>query len=53
MHLVYKYQKVDSNTRIKVLISLTNDSVNLDNNTVSTSTMANKKQKLENSINID
>ncbi|CAG8464560.1 1373_t:CDS:2 [Cetraspora pellucida] len=52
-HLAYECQKVDSDTRIKVLISLTNDCVDSDNDTASTSTTASKKQKLKNDINID
>ncbi|CAG8786901.1 3795_t:CDS:2, partial [Cetraspora pellucida] len=50
-HLAYECQKVDSDTRIKVLVLLTNDES--DNDTASTSTATSKKRKLEYSINID
>ncbi|CAG8473361.1 4581_t:CDS:2 [Ambispora leptoticha] len=52
-HLAYECQKVESDTRIKVLVSLTNDCVDSDNDMASTSTAASKKRKLENSVNID
>ncbi|CAG8777972.1 4301_t:CDS:2, partial [Dentiscutata erythropus] len=53
-HLAYKYKKVNSNIRIKVLILLTSNCIELDNNIALTSTTkTNKKYRLESSISID
>ncbi|CAG8584845.1 3210_t:CDS:2 [Cetraspora pellucida] len=50
MYLAYECKKVNSDIRIKMLVSLTNDCDDSDNDTASTSTTASKKQKLENSV---
>ncbi|CAG8621032.1 7009_t:CDS:1, partial [Dentiscutata erythropus] len=53
-HLVYVCKKVDSDITIKVLISLTNDCVDSDNDIVSISTTkTNKKCRLKSNIDYD